>query len=395
MNYFLAIVGAGPAGYTAAELALKAGKSVVLFEKEAVGGTCLNVGSIPTKTLLYSAKQYASALHADKYGVHVEGASFDFAAMQQRKTRVVRRLAAGIRAKLKGAEFVQGEAAMTSPHTLVCNGVEYEAENILLATGSHNLVPPIPGINDPRVMDSTAALNLTAVPASVAIIGGGVIGMEFATLFHLLGAKVSIYEAAPTILPNIDPDIVAYLRAKYEKEGIEIHTATAVANIADLDAERVLVCVGRRPNRQGFEDYLSLPNVYTAGDVSSKIMLAHVASREAEVAVHQMLGIEDSIDYEAIPSVVYTYPEIACVGAPIGDEVRTIPMTYSGRFMAENEGELGLLKLVLRDGCIAGVHMIGNPCSEFLSTAVLAVQQRLTPADFRRFVFPHPTVSEV
>lgn len=395
MQYFLAIIGGGPAGYTAAEMAFKAGKSVVLFERDAIGGTCLNVGCIPTKTLLYSAKQYSNAVHASKYGVNTADVQFDFAKIQQRKVRVVRKLAAGIRAKLKSVEIVQGEACMSDVHTIVCNGVEYSAENILLATGSHNFVPPIPGMDDPRVMDSTEALNLSAVPQSVAIIGGGVIGMEFATLFYQLGAKVTVIEAASTILPNVDPDIVAYLRTKYEKEGMTILTDTKVTNIADIDADRILVCVGRRPNRQGFEPYIGLPHVYTAGDLTSPIMLAHVASREAEVAVHRMLGVEDSIDYGCIPSVVYTYPEIASVGALTGDEVRMLPMTYSGRFVAENEGEQGLIKLILREGKIVGVHMVGNPCSEFVAAATIAIAAGYTPEDFRRVVFPHPTVSEI
>lgn len=395
MTYFVAIIGGGPAGYTAAQMALKAGKSVVLFERDAIGGTCLNVGCIPTKTLLCSAKQYHAALHADKYGVSAVDVRFDWAKIQQRKTRVVRKLAAGIRASLKDAEIVLGEARMADAHTVLCNGVEYQAENILIATGSRNFVPPIPGMDDPRVMDSTQALALDHVPASVAIIGGGVIGMEFATLFCELGSAVTVYEAAPTILPNIDADVVSYLRQRYEKAGIRILTDTKVANIADIEAERVLVCVGRRANRQGFEDYLSLPHVYTAGDVTSPIMLAHVAVREAECAIRRMLGMEDSVDYEAIPSVVYTNPEIACVGLSEGDEVRTLPMTYSGRFVAENEGEMGLVKMVLREGHIVGVHMVGNPCSEFLSAATMAVSERWTPDRLCRIVFPHPTVSEV
>lgn len=395
--HYLAIIGAGPAGYTAAEKAAKAGKSVVLFERASLGGTCLNVGCIPTKALLYSSKQYAHALEATKYGVCVGDVTFDYAKMVSRKQKIVRKLVAGIRMRLKEVEQVVGEATIIDPHTLECNGVRYEAENILVCTGSTNVVPPIPGIDDPRVMDSTTALELTSLPASVAIIGGGVIGMEFATLYHQLGVQVTVIEAAPTILPAIDQEIVAALRTRYEKAGMRILTSTKVENIADIDAERILVCVGRRPVfPAGWRpEYAELPNIYLAGDVTKTVMLAHVAVRQAEAAVNAMLGIADEVRYDAIPAVVYTNPEIATVGSLEGDEVRTLPMSFSGRFVAENEGENGLCKMILREGRIVGVHMLGNPSSEFVSTATMAVTLGLTPDHLSRIIFPHPTVSEI
>ena len=240
MKYFLAIIGGGPAGYTAAEMASKAGKDVVLFEQNALGGTCLNVGCIPTKTLLYSAKQYYNATHADKYGVTAEGVAFDYVKMQQRKTKVVRKLVAGIRAKLNNEHctVINGAASVSSYQVLQstpgktaisiqCNDEQYEAENLLICTGSTNFVPPIPGIKEnDHVWDSTAALDAKELPASIAIVGGGVIGMEFATLYHELGVPVTVIEAMPTILPNIDQDIVTVLREKYEKAGIKILTLT-------------------------------------------------------------------------------------------------------------------------------------------------------------------------
>lgn len=438
MRYFLAIIGGGPAGYTAAEIASKAGKDVVLFEQNSLGGTCLNVGCIPTKTLLYSAKQYFNATHADKYGVTAENVSFDYVKMQQRKTKVVRKLVAGIRAKLNNEHctVINGAASVVSRTdelvTIACGEEQYEAENLLICTGSTNFVPPIPGIKDnEHVWDSTAALEAKELPQSIAIVGGGVIGMEFATLYHELGVPVTVIEAMPTILPNIDQDIVAVLREKYEKAGIKILTSTKVVEIngqrltvngereEEFEADKILVSVGRRANLQGLEaltdleynrgaivvdDFMktNLDNVYAAGDVTGKIMLAHVASRQAEVAVGRMLKQIplQRIAYNAIPSVVYTNPEIACIGITEKDfdaEVRTLPMTFSGRFVAENEGENGLCKMLIdkKSHSVLGVHMIGNPCSEFVAAASFAVRMGYTVDEFKQVVFPHPTVSEI
>lgn len=440
MRYFLAVIGGGPAGYTAAEMASKAGKQVVLFERDTVGGTCLNVGCIPTKTLLYSAKQYYQATHADKYGVTAETVTFDYAKMVQRKTKVVRKLVAGIKARLNNdcCTLVQGQAAVVSRTdemvTLTCNGETYEAENLLICTGSSNFVPPIPGIKDnPHVWNSTDALAAKELPASVAIVGGGVIGLEFATLYHELGIPVTVIEALPNILSNLDQEVVKVLRDKYEKEGVRILTGTKVTAIEgnslslenadgehpdNIEADKILVCVGRRANLDGLEaltdleyergikvdDFLrtNLKNVYAAGDVTGKIMLAHVAARQAEVAIGRMLKQIplQRIAYNAIPSVVYTHPEIASVGITENEmdcEVHTLPMTFSGRFVAENEGETGLCKMLIdkKTQSIMGVHMIGNPCSEFIAAASFAVRMGYTVPEFRQVVFPHPTVSEI
>ena len=437
MQYFLAIIGGGPAGYTAAELASKAGKDVILFEQNALGGTCLNVGCIPTKSLLYGAKQYYNATHAQKYGVTAENVNFDFAAMQKRKTIVVRKLVAGIKQRLNNEHctLVSGFAKVISCQPSVvsieCNGETYEAENLLICTGSTNFVPPIPGIQDnPAVWDSTAALAVTELPKSVIIVGGGVIGLEFATLYHELGISVTIIEALPRILANLDESISEYITTAYTKRGIKILTSTKVTafegnkvildNGETLEADKILVSVGRRANLQGLEaltdlefnrgaividDFCrtNLPNVYAAGDVTGKIMLAHVASRQAEVAIGRMLKQipVQRIAYNAIPSVVYTNPEIASVGisetALEGCEARTMPMTFSGRFMAENEGETGLCKLVIntKSQAVMGVHLVGNPCSEFIAAASFAVRMGYTVPEFRQVVFPHPTVSEI
>lgn len=455
MKYFLAIIGGGPAGYVAAEKAAAAGKSVVLFEQNALGGTCLNVGCIPTKTLLYSAKQYYNATHADKYGVKAENVTFDYAKIVQRKQKVVRKLVAGIKQKLADVTVVNGKAMVrnnvnandnANVYTLECDGETYEAENLLICTGSHNFVPPIPGIeNNEAIWDSTMALESKELPASIVIVGGGVIGMEFATLYHELGVPVTVIEAMPTILPNLDQEVVSVLLEKYRKAGIQILTDTKVEAIdghkvlttnGEYEADKILVSVGRRPNLDGLEglaglefdrkgikvdDFMktNLPGVYAAGDVTGKIMLAHVASRQAEVAVGRMLKQLplQRIAYNAIPSVVYTNPEIAGVGMTerevslfyeemegktadeIADKyvVKKLPMTFSGRFVAENEGENGLCKMIIdsKNQTVLGVHMIGNPCSEFVAAASFAVRMGYTVAEFQQVVFPHPTVSEI
>ncbi len=451
-NYFLAIIGGGPAGYTAAEKAAKAGKDVVLFEQSMLGGTCLNVGCIPTKTLLYSAKQYYNAKNAAKYGVTAENVAFDYAKIAQRKTKVVRKLVAGIRQRLNNEHctVVNGSAMVVSRTdeqvVIACGEDQYVAENLLICTGSLNFVPPIPGLKDnAAVWDSTAALSATQLPQSIVIVGGGVIGMEFATLYHELGVEVTVIEAMPTILPNLDQEVVSVLLDKYCKAGIRILTDTKVTEIqgnkvlttqGDYEAEHILVSVGRRANLQGLEvlndielyrggivvdDFMktNLRNVYAAGDVTGKIMLAHVASRQAEVAVCRMLKQLplQRIAYNAIPSVVYTNPEIASVGMTEREvsqfyqdmegksaeavqelyEVRRLPMTYSGRFVAENEGETGLCKMIIdrRNQTILGVHCVGNPCSEFIAAASFAVRMGYTVSEMEQVVFPHPTVSEI
>lgn len=456
MRYFLAIIGGGPAGYTAAEKASKAGKDVVLFEQNALGGTCLNVGCIPTKSLLYGAKQYYNATHAQKYGVTAENVAFDYAAMQKRKTILVRKLVAGIKQRLQNEHctLVSGAATVVSYQptaiSIQCNGETYEAENLMICTGSTNFVPPIPGIKDnPHVWDSTDALAATELPGKIIIVGGGVIGMEFATLYHELGVEVTVIEAMPTILPNLDQEVVSILKEKYQKAGVKILTSTKVesvdgerlmANGEWYEADRILVSVGRRANMQGLEaltdlemhrggivvdEFMktNLPNVYACGDVTGKIMLAHVASRQAEVCVGRMLRQIplQRIAYNAVPSVVYTNPEIASVGlteeqvrafytemeGPAGlekaggvetfYEVRKLPMTFSGRFMAENDGETGLCKMLIdsKNKTVLGVHMIGNPCSEFVAAASFAVRMGYTVSEMEQVIFPHPTVSEI
>ena len=329
MTYDLAIIGGGPAGYTAAERAAQGGLNVVLFEKKALGGVCLNEGCIPTKTLLYSAKLYQQALSGAKYGIAAEHVAFDYAKICARKTKVVRKLAAGIRAKLQQVTVVQGEASVKNADEIVeidCGGQLYEAERLLICSGSETALPPIKGIELGHFWTSREALQATEVPESIAIVGGGVIGMEFAGLFSAFGSKVTIVEMASEILPGIDAEIAALLRAEYEKRGVAFHLGARVLELQpqmvkfadengenELAAQQILLCVGRRPNVQNlgleplclehFRNGLKVdeqmrtshPRIYAAGDVTGFSMLAHTAVREAEVAVNHILGIPDAM----------------------------------------------------------------------------------------------------
>lgn len=438
MKYDLAIIGGGPAGYTAAERAAQGGLNVVLFEKKALGGVCLNEGCIPTKTLLYSAKLYQQALSGAKYGIAAEHVAFDYAKICARKTKVVRKLAAGIRAKLQQVTVVQGEASVKNADEIVeidCGGQLYEAERLLICSGSETALPPIKGIELGHFWTSREALQATEVPESIAIVGGGVIGMEFAGLFSAFGSKVTIVEMASEILPGIDAEIAALLRAEYEKRGVAFHLGARVLELQpqmvkfadengenELAAQQILLCVGRRPNVQNlgleplclerFRNGLKVDEqmrtshsrIYAAGDVTGFSMLAHTAVREAEVAVNHILGIPDAMTYDAVPGVVYTNPEVAGVGvteaalqsAGAVYSVKKLPMTYSGRFVAENEGGNGLCKLIFdAENRLKGAHLIGNPASELVATAALAIEQKLTVDVLAKLIFPHPSVGEI
>ena len=425
MKYQVIIIGGGPAGYTAAEAAGKAGLSVLLIEKNNLGGVCLNEGCIPTKTLLYSAKTYDSARHASKYAVNVSEVSFDLPKIIARKSKVVRKLVLGVKAKL------------TSNNVAMVTG---EAENLILCTGSETFIPPITGVETVNYWTHRDALDSKELPASLAIVGGGVIGMEFASFFNSLGVQVTVIEMMDEILGGMDKELSALLRAEYAKRGIKFLLSTKVVALSQTEegavvsyeneegkgsviAEKLLMSVGRRPVTKGFglenlnldktgrgaikvnkKMQTSLSGVYVCGDLTGFSLLAHTAVREAEVAVHSILGKEDAMSYRAIPGVVYTNPEIAGVGETeesasakgITYKVVKLPMAYSGRFVAENEGVNGVCKVLLDEQeQIIGAHVLGNPASEIITLAGTAIELGLTAAAWKKIVFPHPTVGEI
>ena len=437
MKYQVAIIGGGPAGYTAAEAAGKAGLSVVLFEKQSLGGVCLNEGCIPTKTLLYSAKTYDGARHAAKYAVSVPEVSFDLPKIIARKQKVVRKLVLGVKGKLTahGVTIVSGEATVTDKNHVECGGETYECENLLLCTGSETFVPAIPGIDKVSYWTHRDALDNKELPASLAIIGGGVIGMEFASFFNSLGVEVHVVEMLDKILGPMDRELSEMLQAEYAKRGIKFYLSHKVTGVHGtevsvekdgetftLHGDKVLLSVGRRPVTKGFgletlapetfrngvkvNEYMqtSLPNVYACGDITAFSLLAHTAVSEAEVAVDHLLGKSRPMSYKAIPGVVYTNPEIAGVGKTeeelqaegISYTVKKIPMAFSGRFVAENEMGNGVCKLILsEDETLIGAHMLGNPASELIVIAGIAIEKGMKSDELKSFVFPHPTVGEI
>lgn len=442
MKYQVIIIGGGPAGYTAAEAAGKAGLSVLLIEKKNLGGVCLNEGCIPTKTLLYSAKTVDNARHASKYAVNVSDVSFDLGKIIARKSKVVRKLVLGVKSKLTSnkVDLVTGEAQIVGPGRVRCGEEMYEGENLILCTGSETFIPPIPGIETVDYWTHREALDNKELPASLAIVGGGVIGMEFASFFHSLGVEVTVIEMMDEILGGMDKELSALLRADYAKRGIKFLLSTKVVGLAQSNegtvvsyenaegsgsivAQRLLMSVGRRPVTKGFglenlnlektergairvnsRMQTSLPGVYVCGDLTGFSLLAHTAVREAEVAVHTILGKEDEMSYRAIPGVVYTNPEIAGVGETEESatakgliyRVVKLPMAFSGRFVAENEGVNGVCKLLIgKNEQIIGAHVLGNPASEIIVLAGTAIELGLTAAQWKKIVFPHPTVGEI
>ncbi len=449
--YDLAIIGGGPGGYVAAERAGAAGLKVVLFERKSLGGVCLNEGCIPTKTLLYSAKVYNYAKTGDHYGVYVSDPSFKYEEIVERKNKVVKKLVGGVKAAMKAGkvEVVAANATIkgrgSEGITVEAEGREYVSRNLLICTGSEAAVPPFPGLKEAGdvIVTNREILALTERPEELVVIGGGVIGMEFAAFFSTLGTKVTVVEMLPKILGPLDDEISEMLQKTYEKKGVQFCLRCKVTGIEGdtvvyedpegkvcrVKGDKILVSVGRRANLQGFgleslgvelalnpagrpygikvdeKMRTNIPGVYAAGDVTGFSMLAHTASSEGEVAVNNILGRDDRMRYNAIPGVVYTNPEVAGVGLTEAEakakgvdyKVVKLPMAYSGRFVAENERGEGICKVIVgaKYHEVLGVHMLGNPCSEIISAACVAIETEMTLEQLQEVVFPHPTVSEI
>lgn len=446
MQYDLIVLGGGPAGYLGAERAGAAGLSVLCIEKGSVGGVCLNEGCIPTKTLLYSAKLYDGAKHGEKYGVSAQGLAVDHAKVVARKNKVVKLLVGGVKAALKqnGVTLIEGEGRIEgrdeNGFRVSVNGETHTAGKLLIATGSAPAVPPIVGLKEGMergfVLTNREILALTEAPERLVVIGGGVIGLEMASYFNSIGSAVTVVEMLDHIAGENDAELTALLQKNYEKKGVRFILSARVTELAEggvcyekdgeacrVDADKVLLSIGRRANTAGLgletigvelargavvtdlHMRTNVPGVYAAGDVNGKSMLAHTAYREAEVAVNDMLGIADEMRYGAVPSVVYTNPELASVGETEatakrnGLDVTTVklPMRFSGRYLAENEGGDGIAKLVVERGSqrVVGMQALANYASEFISTAAVFVETGMTLAQVKKIIFPHPTVGEI
>ncbi len=443
-TFDLAIIGGGPAGYVAAERAGKKGLKVVLIEKGELGGVCLNEGCIPTKTLLYSAKLYDNAVGASKYGVEAKEVSFDFTKMMDRKQKVVKKLVGGVGMKMKehhvevikDSAYIKGRSA--DGIAITVGGNEIVATNLLICTGSEAFLPPIPGLGAPGdlILTNREILQLKERPESLVIIGGGVIGLEFASFYNSLGTKVTIIEMLDEILTGMDSEMSAMLRKEYTKKGITFNLSAKVTEVkgnevffekggktTSIKGEKILVSVGRKPNTSGFglenigvelnrggikvdeKMRTNVPNVFAAGDVTGFSLLAHTASREGEVVVNNLTGRNDQMRYNAIPGVVYTNPEFSGVGLTeesakaqnIEYKVAKLPLAFAGRFIAENEGGVGLCKVLIgaKYGEVLGVHILGNPSGEIIYGASMAIEMEMTIKEMEEVIFPHPTISEI
>lgn len=445
-TFDLIVIGGGPAGYLAGERAGKAGLKTAVIEKRALGGVCLNEGCIPSKAFLNSAKIYEYALHGDKYGVTTTGAKLDHKKVVERKNGVVSQLVAGVGASLKHCKttVISGEAKISGKHeqgfAVEVAGERYYAKKLLVASGSVPVVPPIPGVKEGLaagfVMTNREILDMTTVPKELVVIGGGVIGLEMASYFNSAGSKVTVIEMLDKIAGPTDGEISSILLKNYKKKGVDFKLGCKVTSVGrdsvtyeekgeskTVSADKVLMSIGRRAftENMGLETIgvlcergaivtdsqmrTNISGVYAAGDVNGRSMLAHTAYREAEVAVNHMLGKRDNMRYHAIPSVIYTNPEVGSVGETeesakekgFDYKVANISMKYSGRYLAEVEKGDGICKLIMdkKYNRLIGVHLIGSYASEIIYGAAIMIETEMRIDDIKEIVFPHPTVCEL
>ncbi len=447
--YDVIVIGGGPGGYMAAEKAGHAGLKTLLVEKEHLGGVCLNEGCIPTKTLLNSAKLYSHCTeHSLGFGVSCENPKLDHPAVINRKNQVVKTLVSGVQFQMKQnhVEVVTGVGSLAGKDgdvfkVKVEGGEIYESKNVILAAGSSTVVPPIDGVKESLengfCMTSREILDATDVPKSLVVVGGGVIGLEFVSYFNTLGTKITVIEMLDKIAGPTEKDLSTELMKVLKKRGVEFILGAKVTAVKDgavsyelgdekgkVECERVLLSVGRKANSAnlGLEELgvnlergkvvtdshleTNVKGLYAVGDINGKIMLAHTAYGEAYCAVNNILGKKDEMDYTAIPSVIYTNPEIATVGydetsaanAGYDDvEVIKIPMAYSGRFIAENNDMSGFCKILFdrKSKTMIGAHVMSNYASEFIEICANLITLKTTVAEMKKLIFPHPTVCEI
>lgn len=439
-DYDITVIGAGPGGYVAAIKAAKEGKKVCIIERENFGGVCLNEGCIPTKTLIKTANVLHEIKEADSFaitGVDASKVAVSMEKLQKRKKSVVQKLVGGVKALLRGNKvaIVEGAASFVDAHTVTAGDKKITSEYFIIATGSDVMMPSfIKQEGKNTILTSKEALNIDHIPASIAIIGGGVIGVEFAYLFNKLGSKVTVLELMDHILPMVDEEVSDMAKKRLAKDGVVFHTGAKVTTVKDntvlfekggaaesVKADCVLMAVGRVPRTDGLnakeigiefdraaiktDDHLrtNIPNIFAIGDVNAKVMLAHTASHEGIVAVETICGQKMHMDYGKIPSCIYLEPEIACIGLTekqarekcANVKIGKFPMAANGKSLVEGDTD-GVVKVIIDGdlGEILGVHLYGKHTTDMIAEIAVAMTLEATAEEIIHTIHPHPTVSE-